>query len=137
MKEETTLAAHKTGTVDVPVRVRLTFDPKDPFAVTFAFRNGRRGEVPWMFGRELLFDGLASPTPVGDGDVRLTRISQDTLQMEISSPSGSAQFEFDVEPVADFLAAASAEAAEIMNSDLACDELFPARGADRGDVGSG
>lgn len=52
-----------------PVTATLGYDAADPWAVTVAFRTGRRW-VRWVLGRELLAAGLLLPT--GDGDVRVS-----------------------------------------------------------------
>jgi len=44
------------------------YDPADPYAVTVTFRT-EYGDVAWTFARELLVDGLTTPT--GDGDVHV------------------------------------------------------------------
>lgn len=44
------------------------YDPADPFAVTVTFRTDY-GPVAWTFARDLLVDGLT--TPSGDGDVHV------------------------------------------------------------------
>lgn len=47
----------------------LAYDAEDPFAITMTFRT-RTGDVPWVFHRELLLDGLTEPC--GDGDVHIS-----------------------------------------------------------------
>jgi hypothetical protein len=39
--------------------------------VACVFFGGDAMEVGWIFSRELLVAGLASPTPVGEGDVKI------------------------------------------------------------------
>lgn len=46
----------------------LGYDAEDPFAITMTFRT-RGGDIPWVFHRELLLNGLADPA--GDGDVHI------------------------------------------------------------------
>ncbi|MCW2822354.1 MAG: sporulation protein SsgA, partial [Marmoricola sp.] len=46
----------------------LVFDPADPFAVAMHL-EARSGTVVWTFARELLAEGLY--TPSGDGDVQV------------------------------------------------------------------
>lgn len=46
----------------------LRFDPSDPFAVTMTFLT-EDPAVSWVFGRDLLIDGMHRPT--GDGDVHV------------------------------------------------------------------
>lgn len=44
------------------------YDPGDPFAVTVTFRTAY-GDVAWTFARDLLVEGV--DTPSGDGDVHV------------------------------------------------------------------
>lgn len=60
------------------VEVVLTYDPADPFAVTVDARSaeGEEGrELHWVFGRDLLADGLRSMVPVGEGRVQVQATS--------------------------------------------------------------
>lgn len=50
------------------LEAELAYDAKDPFAVTMTFRT-RAGDVPWVFCRELMLNGIADPA--GDGDVHI------------------------------------------------------------------
>jgi len=52
------------------VDVALSYDPADPFAVRVDI-NGRERDLTWIFGRDLLSDGLRSMVPIGDGDVQV------------------------------------------------------------------
>jgi hypothetical protein len=56
------------------VEARLEYDPADPFAVTLELDSGSRRER-WVFGRDLLADGLRSMVPVGEGEVRVQATS--------------------------------------------------------------
>ncbi len=47
----------------------LAYDAQDPFAVTMTFKT-RSGDVPWVFHRELLLNGMSDPA--GEGDVRIS-----------------------------------------------------------------
>ena len=50
------------------VEVQLSYDPMDPFAVRVDI-NGSSRQRTWIFGRDLLADGLRSMMPLGDGCV--------------------------------------------------------------------
>jgi hypothetical protein len=68
----------------------LAYDAMDPFAITMTFRT-RQGDIPWVFCRELLREGIADPS--GDGDVHIWP-SIDTqgravVVIELHSNSGS------------------------------------------------
>ncbi|MFK8908273.1 SsgA family sporulation/cell division regulator [Streptomyces sp. YS-3] len=51
------------------IPVELTYRADDPYAVRMTFHLPGDEPVTWTFGRELLLDGINSPT--GDGDVRI------------------------------------------------------------------
>ena len=56
------------------VEVRMRYDPADPLAVSL-WINGPHGEDTWVFGRDLLADGLRSMVPVGEGAVQVQATS--------------------------------------------------------------
>jgi Streptomyces sporulation and cell division protein, SsgA len=84
-----------------PLKVDLEYDTRDPYAVTTAYHTGH-GTVRWMFGRDLLADGLL--TTVGDGDVRVGPASHPALVLfELNAPDGSAVLEAPAHELATFL----------------------------------
>lgn len=93
------LAPHRR----IEVRVELSYDTRDPFAVTTAFHAGRNGWVRWVFARDLLADGLL--TESGDGDVRIRPgiDNPEVLTIELNSPSGHAVFEASTQRILEFL----------------------------------
>ena len=56
------------------VEVQMRYDPADPLAVTLTV-NGAQGRDTWVFGRDLLADGLRSMVPVGEGSVHVQATS--------------------------------------------------------------
>ncbi len=74
-----------------PLETELSYDPRDPFAVTATF-NTIAGHVRWTFGRDLLIGGLYEPT--GDGDVHVWPCLDDEARsviiIELCSPDGEA-----------------------------------------------
>ena len=56
------------------VEVQMRYDPADPLAVSLRV-NGPDGEDTWVFGRDLLADGLRSMVPVGEGSVQVQATS--------------------------------------------------------------
>ncbi len=79
----------------VALHVKLQFNPKEPYAVTFRFLPGGDSDaVPWTFGRDLLADGLCGQAGVGgvlvgplDGDNRKTKIT--LLPTKEEDPNGT------------------------------------------------
>lgn len=89
------------GSVPLPVRADLEYDPADPFAVCVGYHAGG-GVVRWLFGRDLLADGLLAPA--GDGDVRVRPAADDSrVLVELNAPDGSAILEAAANELADFL----------------------------------
>ncbi|WP_051791434.1 SsgA family sporulation/cell division regulator [Amycolatopsis jejuensis] len=89
------------GSVPLPVRADLEYDPSDPFAVSVGYHAGG-GVVRWLFGRDLLADGLLAPS--GDGDVRVRPAADDSrIVVELNAPDGSAVLEAAASELADFL----------------------------------
>lgn len=86
------------------IPVRLSYHPRDPYAVHLRFATGPTRHVDWVFARALLADGLL--THSGEGDVQVRpgpRATDDVVVVELDSPSGHACFEVAASAVADFL----------------------------------
>ena len=56
------------------VEVQMRYDPADPLAVTLNV-SSPHGQDTWVFGRDLLADGLRSMVPVGEGAVQVQATS--------------------------------------------------------------
>ena len=85
------------------VPATLGYDSMEPYAVTALFRTSD-GDVTWVFGRDLLEDGLR--TPVGQGDVAVWPSHHEgrkVVCISLASPSGSALLEADIVDVSSFL----------------------------------
>jgi hypothetical protein len=81
----------------------LTYSVREPYAVTAVFRTSD-GDISWLFGRDLLEDGLGSPA--GDGDVAVwpsMAHGRRIVCLSLVSPSGSALLEADHDRVRTFL----------------------------------
>ena len=97
----------------VPLVASLHYSGSDPYAIRMAFHVGAEDPVEWIFGRELLVDGMT--TPEGEGDVRIWPSSPavgpdgqirgplSVLNIKLSSPFGEAHFEAPSEAIASFL----------------------------------
>jgi hypothetical protein len=89
------------GAAPLPVQVDLEYDSRDPYAVVAVFHAGQ-GTVLWMFGRDLLADGLLAAA--GDGDVQVSPAADPALVVfELSAPGGSAVLEAPAQDLAAFL----------------------------------
>ncbi|MCW2598496.1 MAG: sporulation and cell division protein SsgA [Frankiales bacterium] len=95
------------GATSLPVRAGLSYDARDPYAVSVAFHTGAGSTadtVRWTFARQLLTDGVTSP--VGQGDVQAwpaTTNGEPVVCLSLSSPSGKALFEVPVPELVEFL----------------------------------
>ncbi|WP_028924975.1 SsgA family sporulation/cell division regulator [Pseudonocardia acaciae] len=89
----------------MPVRVELRYDSRDPYAVHAVFQTGRTdaADVEWVFARDLFADGLLTEAGTGDVRVRPAAGDPDTVEIELSSPSGHALFSTSAPDLADFL----------------------------------
>src|SRR6185312_13588345 len=87
----------------VPVKVELTYDSRDPYAVQASFRTGHGTAVDWVFARDLLADGLMASS--GTGDVRVQPMPTDAtrIELELNSPSGHALFTTCAQTLGEFL----------------------------------
>jgi Streptomyces sporulation and cell division protein, SsgA len=97
----------------VPLVASLHYSASDPYAIRMAFHVGPEEPVEWIFARELLADGMA--TPVGDGDVQIWPSSSamgadgeirgplSVLNLKLSSPFGEAHFEAPADAISNFL----------------------------------
>ncbi|WNO76904.1 SsgA family sporulation/cell division regulator [Streptomyces sp. AM8-1-1] len=78
--------------MSLPMCMRLRYEPSDPYAVRVAFTaEGSDETVEWIFGRDLLIDGLKGP--VGEGDVQIWPASdrdRGALYIILKPPDGVA-----------------------------------------------
>ncbi|MEU7783223.1 MULTISPECIES: SsgA family sporulation/cell division regulator [unclassified Amycolatopsis] len=84
-----------------PVPAELAYDTRDPYAVAVVLHAGPSA-VRWLFGRDLLADGLLARC--GDGDVRIGPAGDPALVVvELNSPDGAAVLEAPAKEIAAFL----------------------------------
>lgn len=92
------------GDRSATVPVRLGYRPADPWAVTALFRTAD-GDVTWVFGRDLLEEGLTRTA--GEGDIAVWPVIDAAdgpqLYLSLASPSGTALLEADPIEVRRFL----------------------------------
>jgi len=88
----------------VVVPTTFEYSSESPYAVTARFRTSD-GDVQWVFGRDLLAEGLTGPA--GEGDVTVWpspgASGDDVVCLALESPSGGALLEADPLHVRGFL----------------------------------
>jgi hypothetical protein len=111
-----------------PLETELTYDPRDPYAVTATFLTVA-GRVEWTFGRDLLIEGLYEPT--GDGDVHvwpcLDGDARSVVIIELCSPDGEALVQAraaDMNAFVERMTAAVAPGSEQVDVDSAIAAIF-------------
>jgi hypothetical protein len=109
------------GTV-TPVGVELRYDPRDPFAVGAVFDTDG-AQIPWIFARDLLLDGLSVPT--GTGDLHLwpsvDEAGDPVVVLQLCAPDGEAVLQAGAAELGAFLTATMDEipfGAESVHLDL-------------------
>ncbi|MBB5160016.1 SsgA family sporulation/cell division regulator [Saccharopolyspora phatthalungensis] len=91
------------ASVNAPVGVELRYDSRNPYEVSMSFNTGKPNTVDWVFGRDLLADGLLIDS--GEGDVRISPQAGETalVLITLTSPAGQATFEADADLLSEFL----------------------------------
>ncbi|MEV7427140.1 MULTISPECIES: SsgA family sporulation/cell division regulator [Streptomyces] len=86
------------------IPVELHYEVRDPYAVRMTFHLPGDAPVTWTFGRELLLDGIN--TPSGDGDVHIAPTTPDDLSdvhMRLQVGDDHALFRVSAAPLVAFL----------------------------------
>ena len=111
-----------------PLETELSYDPRDPFAMTATFLTVA-GQVRWTFGRDLLIGGLYEPT--GDGDVHvwpcLDNQARSVVIIELCSPDGEALVQARAADMTSFVERMTATVApgeEMIDVDGAIAQIF-------------
>jgi Streptomyces sporulation and cell division protein, SsgA len=92
------------GSKSVAARIHLKYRSTDPYAVEMTIRVRDQKPITWMFGRELLDDGLRQQS--GLGNVTITPCPQAPtvlVHVKLRDDIGAADLEMRSEPVAEFL----------------------------------
>jgi Streptomyces sporulation and cell division protein, SsgA len=105
------LSVHVVAPIDGPseVTVEMRYDTADPFAVHAVFQVAPGQQIAWVFGRELLAEGL--DLPAGDGDVRIWPASdagREVVCIVLRSPDGEALLHASTPEIVAFLSSAYA-----------------------------
>jgi len=106
------------GEVAEPVLAELRYHRRDPLAVEMRLSLAPSPAVSWVFGRDLLIEGLRRPS--GIGDVRIYPVHESVI-IELRSCSGKAVLLGHLPDMADFVAqivSAVPVGAEIGRDDL-------------------
>jgi hypothetical protein len=79
------------------------FSTSEPWAVAIDFWLAGAFQTSWVFGRQLLTDGLLAQS--GEGDVRIGPCPEDTdvITIVLQSPSGRAEFMLDGYAIGEWL----------------------------------
>jgi hypothetical protein len=94
----------------LPVRAALCYHLSDPYAIHVTFTNPYGSQIPWVFGRELLVDGMLGSAGVGDVQVWCTSPDdQHDVYISLISLDGEALLQFSGAALASFLGKTYAE----------------------------
>ncbi|MFJ9732612.1 SsgA family sporulation/cell division regulator [Streptomyces sp. NPDC101171] len=88
----------------LPLCMRLSYDPTDPYVVRAAFFVHGDESVEWVLSRDLLSDGLKDS--VGDGDVRIWPAvgrGDEAMYVVLKNSKGTALLEVPAREVNSFL----------------------------------
>lgn len=82
---------------------KFRYSTSDPWAVAVDFWFAGQFQTTWVFGRQLLTDGLLAQS--GEGDVRIGPCPEDTdvITIVLQSPSGRAEFMLDGYSIGEWL----------------------------------
>ncbi|MFJ4687883.1 SsgA family sporulation/cell division regulator [Streptomyces sp. NPDC091377] len=86
------------------IPVELRYEASDPYAVRLTFHLPGDAPVTWVFGRELLVDGMAAPC--GEGDVHVAPAENDPIGetlIRLQVGSDQALFRSSAAPLVAFL----------------------------------
>lgn len=86
------------------IPVELVYEAWDPYAVRFTFSLPGDAPVSWVFGRELLVDGISRPA--GEGDVHIGPATDEhlaDLHIQLYAGAERAVFRVSAPPLVAFL----------------------------------
>jgi hypothetical protein len=94
----------RPGSGSVAARLHLRYDSTDPYAVVMTVRLPGGKPIPWIFGRQLLDDGLSRTS--GAGDVTVAPCPQAPsvlLHVTLRDDVSDAVLEMRLAPIKEFL----------------------------------
>ncbi|MBB1252449.1 SsgA family sporulation/cell division regulator [Streptomyces alkaliterrae] len=86
------------------IPVELVYEAQDPYAVRFTFCLPGDAPVSWVFGRELLVDGITGQA--GEGDVHIGPVDDEylaDLHIQLHAGAERAVFRVSAPPLVAFL----------------------------------
>lgn len=87
-----------------PIVTRWSYRASDPFAISFSVRRSADRWIEWLVARDLVIEGLTTPTGIGDIRMAPRRVDgYDVVETEIRSDGGSAVLEVDRDLLAQFV----------------------------------
>jgi hypothetical protein len=92
------------GSRSVAARIHLQYRSTDPYAVEMTIRLRHQRPITWLFGRDLLDEGLRQEA--GEGDVRVTpcpRAPTALLHVALRDDIDAVDLEMRFPPIAEFL----------------------------------
>jgi Streptomyces sporulation and cell division protein, SsgA len=92
------------GSRSVAARIHLQYRSTDPYAVEMTIRLRNQKPITWLFGRDLLDDGLRQQS--GVGDVRIAPCPQAPtalIHVTLRDDIGAVDLEMRFAPIAEFL----------------------------------
>ncbi|MCU0266303.1 MAG: SsgA family sporulation/cell division regulator [Actinomycetia bacterium] len=118
-----------SGVDALPVQADLRYEPADPYAVHATFWVDGAA-TRWVFGRDLLADGLV--TPSGEGDVGVWPSQsggRPVVCLSLSSPAGHALLEAEQDDVVElvremYVAVPAGDEARHLSLDAVIDRLL-------------
>ncbi|MFJ5921324.1 SsgA family sporulation/cell division regulator [Kitasatospora sp. NPDC092948] len=89
--------------LQVSVPARLRYHRSDPYAVHLDCHADLEEPITWLFGRELLAEGLNGRAGIGDVTVRRSGSDPELLAIALNTPGHTAVLYTPSAPVRDFL----------------------------------
>ncbi|MFD7642102.1 SsgA family sporulation/cell division regulator [Kitasatospora sp. NPDC059795] len=89
--------------LEVAVPARLRYHRADPYAVHLDCHVDLDEPITWLFGRELLAQGLEGSAGIGDVTVRRSATDPELLAIALTTPGHTAVLHTPRAPVRDFL----------------------------------
>ncbi|WP_051812412.1 SsgA family sporulation/cell division regulator [Kitasatospora sp. MBT63] len=94
-----------TDDLEIPLMSELSYDPGDPLAVSITFNLSPDEEIPWVFAREVLLEGLTKPS--GQGYIHIRPAGRlgtlGDVHITLFGPAGPVELAAPIPPLVAFL----------------------------------